>query len=95
MKNKAIRLKILVANNQLGKALSHVLDDTTIYTYPKTFNELVLMTMMYHRIKDREMKSVITHKEGDVMLNNLAINFLSFLDKSYLNIYTIDSNADN
>jgi len=79
MEDKSIQLKMLVAQNQLGEALINALHDMTIDN-PDSFNELVLMAMIYHRIKDRIRKSVITHEEGDTRLNCLAKNFLCFLD---------------
>jgi len=78
-----VHLKMLVAKNQLEKAINNALSDID---NPDSFNELVVMAMSYHRIKDKIGKSIITHEEGDTRLNRLAENFLCFLDNSYQGI---------
>jgi len=80
---------MLVAKNQLEKALDDVLNDVAFYSYPDSFNQLVLMSRKYYNIEDSKTKSIITYEQGDVMLNNLAVSFLSFLDSSYGDIVNI------
>jgi len=79
--NKIYDIKILIAENQLNKAISSLLSNDEIINNNEYFNELVIMNLSYKQIQEMDTKSLLKKEECNRQVVLLARNILLFLDE--------------